>query len=215
MELLEIIRTKKVSDQVLLDCLEYGKKIKKTCVVVSNRPGFAVNRIFYPYCSSSGFLAQNGVSPYRYYNFLNNNRIDNVLKEKFKMPMGPFRLYDMTGVDVIEKVSQILRKEYSELSYPVNYLTELVKNNRLGEKKGKGTYIYDNGKALVDKDISNFIKLDKKTYINSDSITDDEIIEICIYPCINEALKIVGEKSCYDPSHLDVASCLGMGFPKF
>jgi 3-hydroxyacyl-CoA dehydrogenase len=50
--------------------------------------------MFFPYCLASNFLVQNGVNPYR---------IDFIMKNSFKMPMGPFRLYDLTGVDIMQK----------------------------------------------------------------------------------------------------------------
>lgn len=81
MPLLEVVRTKGTSTQVVVDLLDVGKKIKKTPVVVGNCTGFAVNRMFFPYTQASLLLVQHGVDPYQ---------LDKAIS-KFGMPMGPFR----------------------------------------------------------------------------------------------------------------------------
>ena len=78
MKLLEIVRTNHTSAQVLCDSLAFGSRIGKTNVMVGNCPGFAVNRIFFPYGEASNFLLDRGISPYR---------IDKVISG-FGMPMG-------------------------------------------------------------------------------------------------------------------------------
>ena len=83
MPLLEIVRTKQTSAQVVVDVLDISKKIKKTPVVVGNCTGFAVNRMFFPYTQAGLFLVEHGADVYQ---------IDRVIT-KFKIPMGPFRYY--------------------------------------------------------------------------------------------------------------------------
>lgn len=81
MPLLEIVRTKQTSPQVIVDLLDVGKKIKKTPVVVGNCTGFAVNRMFFPYTQAGLLLVEHGTDLYQ---------IDRAIT-KFGMPMGPFR----------------------------------------------------------------------------------------------------------------------------
>lgn len=81
MPLLEIVRTKKTSPQVVLDLLDIGKKIRKTPIVVGNCTGFAVNRMFFPYTQSALLFVDYGLDVYK---------IDQACT-KFGMPMGPFR----------------------------------------------------------------------------------------------------------------------------
>ena len=81
MPLLEIVRTKLTSPQVIVDLLDVGKKIRKTPVLVGNCTGFAVNRMFFPYTQAAILLVEHGVDLYQ---------IDRVIT-KFGMPMGPFR----------------------------------------------------------------------------------------------------------------------------
>lgn len=81
MPLLEIVRTKQTSPQVIVDLLDIGRKIRKTPVVVGNCTGFAVNRVFFPYAQAALFLVEHGADVYQ---------IDKAIT-KFGMPMGPFR----------------------------------------------------------------------------------------------------------------------------
>jgi enoyl-CoA hydratase/3-hydroxyacyl-CoA dehydrogenase len=81
MPLLEIVRTKQTSPQVVVDLLDIGRKIRKTPVVVGNCTGFAVNRMFFPYTQAAMFLIEHGADVYQ---------IDKAVT-KFGMPMGPFR----------------------------------------------------------------------------------------------------------------------------
>jgi len=81
MPLLEIVRTKQTSSQVIVDVLNISKKIRKTPVVVGNCTGFAVNRMFFPYTQAGLLLVERGADVYQ---------IDRVIT-KFGMPMGPFR----------------------------------------------------------------------------------------------------------------------------
>lgn len=83
MPLLEIVRTKKTSPQVIVDLLDVGKKIRKTPVVVGNCTGFAVNRMFFPYTQAALLLVDRGTDLYK---------IDKAIT-KFGMPMGPFRYF--------------------------------------------------------------------------------------------------------------------------
>jgi len=81
MPLLEIVRTKQTSPQIVVDLLDIGRRIRKTPVVVGNCTGFAVNRMFFPYTQAAMFLIEHGADVYQ---------IDKAVT-KFGMPMGPFR----------------------------------------------------------------------------------------------------------------------------
>jgi enoyl-CoA hydratase/3-hydroxyacyl-CoA dehydrogenase len=111
-----------------------------------------------------------------------------------------------------KKVSQVMKNEYKEFSYNNSYLNELIKNKRFGEKKNIGTYIYSENKIIQDENINeNIIQyvLESKKF---STISDDDIIDILLFPTINEACKIIDEKICFHSSHLDIASCLGFFF---
>lgn len=92
MPLLEIIRTKSTSDNTIALCLQMSKKIGKTPVVVGNCVGFTANRAFFPYGQAAGMLVDAGVEP---------QKIDKAL-EKAGMPMGVFRMADLSGIDVFK-----------------------------------------------------------------------------------------------------------------
>jgi enoyl-CoA hydratase/3-hydroxyacyl-CoA dehydrogenase len=82
MPLVEVVRTKKTSPQVMVDLINMGKIMKKIPITTEDTAGFAVNRIFFPYGMTISFVAvELGIHPYR---------IDKILKD-FGFAMGPFR----------------------------------------------------------------------------------------------------------------------------
>ncbi|KAG2727047.1 hypothetical protein I3760_01G142300 [Carya illinoinensis] len=107
MPLLEIVRTKQTSPQVIVDLLDVGKKIKKTPVVVGNCTGFAVNRMFFPYSQAAILLVERGTDPYQ---------IDRAIT-KFGMPMGPFRLVDLVGFGVAIATGMQYVEHFPERTY--------------------------------------------------------------------------------------------------
>jgi enoyl-CoA hydratase/3-hydroxyacyl-CoA dehydrogenase len=206
MKLLEIIRTDKTDTQVIVDCLGFAKQIHKTPVVVGNCPGFVVNRIFFDYGTAAGFLVDHGVDPYR---------IDNVIR-KFGMPMGPFRMNDLSGVDVLYYAFGTMRDAFADRSYSTPLTNLLVKANRLGEKTGAGYYKYaKGGKAEQDPELSKYVEEARKLAGNPSKLqlSDEEIVEIIFYPAVNEACRVIEEKMVYRVSDIDVASIFGMGYP--
>eukprot|EP01080_Neovahlkampfia_damariscottae_P003410 gene3410-5955_t len=207
MQLLEIVKPKSTSMETLIASLEFGKRIKKTTVVVGNCIGFVVNRVFYPYGIAACWMVDNGIHPYR---------IDTVTKSKVQMPTGPFMLYDMIGIDVFSHVGASMSGGYDHLKYPIGIVNQMVEAKNFGQKTGSGFYVYESRKPTENKEIGEFIKKAKSNAPKSTnlSLSDEEIIEILFYPCINEACRIVEENLVYRASDIDIATCLGMGFPK-
>lgn len=122
MPLLEIIRTDTTSNQVLVDCLGFAKRIGKTAVIVGNCPGFVVNRVFYPSSEVANFLAIRGV---------HITRVDKVAKD-FGMPMGIFLMTDMAGIDVMHYAGKTIAKFFKSRSYPIALLDALFKRKQFG-----------------------------------------------------------------------------------
>jgi 3-hydroxyacyl-CoA dehydrogenase len=90
MKLLEVVRGKETSKDVLATAMALGKKIKKTCVVSGVCDGFIGNRMLDPYFRQAAFLLEEGCTP---------AQVDRAI-EKFGFPMGPFRMSDMAGNDI-------------------------------------------------------------------------------------------------------------------
>ncbi|KAJ6770977.1 3-HYDROXYACYL-COA DEHYROGENASE, partial [Salix koriyanagi] len=130
MPLLEIVRTKQTSPQVIVDLLDVGKKIRKTPVVVGNCTGFAVNRMFFPYTQAALLLVEHGADPYQ---------IDKVIT-KFGMPMGPFRLVDLVGFGVAIATGTQFVVNFPERTYK-SMLIPLMQEDKRTTRKG--FYLYD------------------------------------------------------------------------
>ncbi|XP_022729467.1 peroxisomal fatty acid beta-oxidation multifunctional protein AIM1-like [Durio zibethinus] len=211
MPLLEIVRTDKTSPQVILDLLTVGKTIKKVPIVVGNCTGFAVNRTFFPYMQGPHLLVNLGVDLFR---------IDRVIRN-FGLPMGPFQLQDLGGY----RLGLSAGKEYAN-AFPNRTfrspLTELLlKNGRNGKSNGKGFYIYEKGsRPKPDPSVLPIIE-ESRQLMNimpggkPISVSDEEIIEMVLFPTINEACRVLDEGVVARASDLDVASVLGMSFPSY
>ncbi|TYH60538.1 hypothetical protein ES332_D08G300700v1 [Gossypium tomentosum] len=211
MPLLEIVRTQKTSPQIILDLMTVGKVIKKVPVVVGNCTGFAVNRTFFPYTQGSHLLVNLGVDAYR---------IDRVICN-FGFPLGPFQLQDLAGYGVAFAVGQEYAKAFSDRIFESPLLELLVKEGRNGKNNGKGYYIYEKGsKAKPDPSVLSIIEESRRlTNVMPGgkpiSVTDREVLEMILFPVVNEACRVLDEGVVVQASDLDVASVLGMSFPSY
>lgn len=199
MRLLEVVRGAQTSRIVLATALDLAKRIKKIAVVVGVCYGFAGNRMFSQRRRESEKLILEGALP---------AQVDKVVYE-FGFPMGPFVLYDLIGNDL----------GWSKESSTSSTIREMLcEQGRFGLKAGKGFYNYEKGSRTpvpapeVDQLIIDFSK--KKGY-DRRSISDEEILQRCIYPIINEGAKILEEKIAVRPSDLDVIWINGYGWPLY
>ncbi|RDX74994.1 Peroxisomal fatty acid beta-oxidation multifunctional protein AIM1 [Mucuna pruriens] len=211
MPLLEIIRTNKTSAQVILDLITVGKIIKKAPVVVGNCTGFAVNRTFFPYAQGAHLLVNLGVDVYR---------IDRLISN-FGLPMGPFQLQDLAGYGVAVAVAKEFSGAFSDRIFNSPLLDLLIKTGRNGKNNGKGYYIYEKGsKPKPDPSILPIIEESRRLCNimpngKPISVTDQEIVEMILFPIVNEACRVLDEGVVIRASDLDIASVLGMSFPNY
>ncbi|KAB1209246.1 Peroxisomal fatty acid beta-oxidation multifunctional protein AIM1 [Morella rubra] len=211
MPLLEIVRTKKTSAQVILDLMTVGKIIKKVPVVVGNCTGFAVNRTFFPYSQGAHILVNLGVDVFR---------IDRAISS-FGLPMGPFQLQDLAGYGVALAVGKEFSDAFPDRTFKTPLVELLVKSGRNGKNNGKGYYIYEKGsKPKPDPSVLPIIEESQRlTNIMPGgkpiSITDQEIVEMILFPVVNEACRVLDEGVVVRASDLDIASVLGMSFPSY
>eukprot|EP01023_Acetabularia_acetabulum_P001502 TRINITY_DN10591_c0_g1_i15.p1 TRINITY_DN10591_c0_g1~~TRINITY_DN10591_c0_g1_i15.p1 ORF type:complete len:338 (-),score=68.34 TRINITY_DN10591_c0_g1_i15:598-1611(-) len=211
MPLLEIVRTQKTSPQVILDTMQIGGAIKKTCVVVGNCTGFAVNRVFFPYSMGAFILVDLGLDPYM---------IDKVIKG-MGMPSGPFRLSDLVGGDIGMHVGKNFVEAFPDRVYRSMLLPLMNQAGRLGEKTGKGFYIIgDKRKATPDPEglaplIAESRKISEALLGESRGLAlkPKQIVEFIFLPVINEGCRVVEEGIVDKPSDLDVCAVMAMGFP--
>lgn len=206
MRLLEIVRGRETSAEVIATSMDLAKKLRKVGVLVGNCRGFVGNRMLGPYSREAQFLAEEGASP---------QQVDKAL-EDFGMAMGLFRMSDLAGVDVGWRVKQAhkhLLKPGERTSAIVDKLYEL---GRYGQKTQKGWYKYEQGKrdAIPDPEVDKIIEeCAKAAGIERRSISDDEIIERTIYALINEGAKILEEGIALRAVDIDIIYIYGYGFP--
>ncbi|KAI3836736.1 hypothetical protein MKW92_036113, partial [Papaver armeniacum] len=211
MPLLEIVRTDKTSAQVILDLMTVGKAIKKVPVIVENCTGFAVNRTFFPYGQGAHILVHLGVDLFR---------IDRLVRE-FGIPIGPFQLQDVAGYGIGIAAGKVLASAFGDRMFKSPLTELLIKDGRNGKLNGKGYYTYEKGsKPKPDPTVLPIIEKSRKLANimpggKPVSLSDQEIVEMIMFPVVNEACRVMEEGIVLRASDLDVASILGMSFPSY
>jgi 3-hydroxyacyl-CoA dehydrogenase len=198
MKLLEVVRGDKTAPDVLLTAMQIGKKIKKVPVVAGVCHGFIGNRMLMPRQVEATKLLLDGASP---------EQIDRVHVE-FGMPMGPFQMADLAGVDI---------GWHRDPNRVENIRDALCALERWGQKKGAGFYDYDDKRRpspspVVSQVIEDFAK---KQGVERREISDQEIIERTLYTMVNEGAKILEEGIAQRASDVDVVWVYGYGWPVY
>ena len=198
MKLLEIVRADHTSKEVIATSMKLAKQIGKVAVLVGVCPGFVGNRILGARQREAQKLVLEGAMPWD---------VDRVLYD-FGFPMGPFAMSDLAGLDI----GWVKEKSKGESIRDV-----LCEMDRRGQKTGAGYYDYDENRTakpspVTEKIINDFIV---KSGANPRKISDDEILERCIYPMINEGAKILEEGKAIRASDIDVVWQNGYGWPVY
>ena len=198
MRLLEVVRADKTSKPVIATSMQLAKKIGKIAALVGVCPGFVGNRILAQRQREAQKLILEGAMPWD---------VDRVLYD-FGLPMGPFAMSDLAGLDIGWS------KEKSQGATIRDVLCEM---DRRGQKTGAGFYDYDENRNAKPSPVVEKIILDfaQKKGINRRKISDDEILERCIYPMINEGAKILEEGKAIRASDIDIVWINGYGFPVY
>jgi len=198
MRLLEVVRADKTSKSVIATSMQIAKKIGKIAVLVGVCPGFVGNRILHPRQREAMKLAVEGAMPWD---------IDRVLYD-FGLPMGPFQMTDLAGIDIG------WQKEKSTSSTLPEILCEM---GRWGQKTSAGFYDYDENRNRTPSPVVEKVILDfaAKKGVNRRKISDQEILERCLYPMINEGAKILEEGKAIRASDIDIVWNNGYGFPAY
>ena len=198
MKLLEVVRGDKTADDVLATVMALAKKIRKVAVVAGVTYGFIGNRMLMPRQVEAMKLLMEGATP---------EQIDKVHTD-FGMPMGPFQMSDLAGVDIgwhrdptrIESIRDALAAE-----------------KRWGQKTKAGFYDYDDKRnpspsPRVTEIIEDFRK---KSGTEQHEVTDQEIVERTLYPMVNEGALILEEGKAQRASDIDVVWIYGYGWPVY
>ena len=198
MRLVEIVRGKATEKPVIATAMALAKTLKKVGVVVRNGFGFVGNRMVFPYMNEAQFLVEEGATP---------EQVDRALSD-FGMAMGPLAMADMSGIDVFWRIEQEFPP--SADSKRPEAISKLHAAGRLGQKTGAGFYRYDeNRKPVPDPAVLPLIQK------GSRAISDEEIVERCIYALINEGAKVLEEGIASRAVDIDVIYLTGYGFPAY
>jgi len=198
MRLVEVVRADHTSKEVIATSMALAKRIGKMAALVGVCRGFVGNRILAPRQQQANELLLEGAMPWD---------VDRVLYD-FGLPMGPFAMSDLAGLDIGWS------KETSKGATLRDVLCEM---DRRGQKNGRGYYDYAADRTAtpspeVEKIIGDFAARSGK---DSRSISDDEILERCVYPMINEGFKILAEGKAIRASDIDVIWVNGYGWPVY
>jgi 3-hydroxyacyl-CoA dehydrogenase len=207
MRLLEVVRGKRTAKDVLATTMKLGKRLKKVPVVSGVCDGFIGNRMLEKYGQQSLFLLDEGASP---------QQVDRAL-QNFGMAMGPFTMYDMAGNDIGWEIRKRRYQERPDFVYS-RLADRVCELGRFGQKTGKGFYKYESGnrKPIPDPEVDSLIeKYRGEIGLKPRAISDEEIVERCIYALVNEGAHILDEGIALRASDIDMVYLTGYGFPPF
>jgi 3-hydroxyacyl-CoA dehydrogenase len=198
MKLLEVVRGARTAPDVLVTAMQLAKRIRKVAVVAGVCHGFIGNRMLMPRQVEATKLLLEGATP---------EQIDRVHVE-FGMPMGPFQMADLAGVDI---------GWHRDPNRIENLRDKLAAEGRWGQKKGAGFYDYDEKRRpspspVVQQYIEEFAA---KEGVQRREISDEEIMERTIYTMVNEGAKILEEGMAQRASDIDVVWVYGYGWPVY
>lgn len=205
MRLLEIVRGKATSKEVIATSMGLAKKLNKVGVLAGNCRGFIGNRMIHCYGREAQFLVEEGAAV---------EQVDTALYD-FGMAMGPLAMGDLAGLDVGWRI----RKEFKHLEKPGIRVPlvadQLCEMGRYGQKTGAGWYKYDeNRKPTGDLVVTALIdQLARAAGIERRVVSNDEIIERTIYALVNEGARILEEGIALRSVDIDIVYLNGYGFP--
>ena len=208
MPLLEVIRTPQSSAETIKTIMDLSRPLKKTPALAKVCYGFVGNRMMEGYAREAERMVLEGATP---------REIDTAL-ENWGMAMGILAVFDMAGVDVGVNVHKANADKYP--IDPTYYQPDfaLVEAGRLGQKNGKGYYRYEKGdRKRYDDPVALDIlrKRAAELQVPQSPHSEEEIVERCLYPMINEGFKILDEGIVLRAADIDVVWTSGYGFPRY
>jgi 3-hydroxyacyl-CoA dehydrogenase len=205
MRLLEIVRGKKTSPEVLATVLDLARRLKKVAVVSRNAFGFIGNRMFLAFREQAIRLAEEGASPWQ---------VDKALTD-WGMAMGPLAVGDLSGLDIWQRIR--LEAIYAGVGHLAarNFEDALIGRGRLGQKSGEGWYRYDaDRRPSPDPDVDGWLlEYSGLQGIERRSFTDRQILERTLFAMVNEGARLLEAQTAQRASDLDIVFVTGYGFP--
>jgi len=199
MKLLEVVRGAETNDTVIATSMSVAKKIGKIGTLVGVCHGFVGNRMLFQRRLEADRMILDGATP---------AQVDSVLVD-FGFPMGPFAMSDLAGLDIGWKAEDSKGDSIRDI---------MNESGRKGQKNGKGYYTYDleTRAATPDPEVVQMIKdFAAREGHEQREVTDQEVLERCLYPMVNEGAKILEEGIAIRGSDIDVVWVNGYGWPVY
>ncbi len=199
MKLLEVVRGERSSHATIATAMAVAKRIGKIAALVGVCNGFVGNRMLFMRGAEAERMILEGATP---------AQVDRVLYD-FGFPMGPFAMSDLAGLDIGWNEST---------SSSANVREVLCEHGRRGQKNGRGYYTYDaeTRESTPDTEVEQLIKVFAiGKGIVQRAVSDQEVLERCLYPMINEGAKILDEGIAIRGSDIDVIWVNGYGWPVY
>ncbi len=208
MPLVEIVRRETTPPAAVAAAVQLARRLGKTPVVVRNREGFLVNRLFVPYLKEAFWLLEDGAEP---------AAIDRAMAA-FGFAMGPLVLIDMSGLDILVLTDAVLRRAFSRHGPLSPIALRLVEGGHLGQKTGSGVYRYEQGDHTPrpSETAARIIQEARRQRgVAAGPVSDEEIVRRLMLRMVAEAFYVLEEKIVERSSDIDVAMVLGTGLPDF
>jgi 3-hydroxyacyl-CoA dehydrogenase/enoyl-CoA hydratase/3-hydroxybutyryl-CoA epimerase/3-hydroxyacyl-CoA dehydrogenase/enoyl-CoA hydratase/3-hydroxybutyryl-CoA epimerase/enoyl-CoA isomerase len=209
MPLVEVIRGQKTNDQTIATAAAYARALGKSPIVMNDGPGFLVNRLLLPYMSEAAILLCEGADL---------SKIEKAAKS-FGMPMGPFTLYDVVGLDVAVHAGRTMVEAFPDRVVPATLVEQLVRLGRIGQKAGKGFFDYPPakpGKPPRGTDSPEVARLVEECRgSGAKKLSPEEITDRLFLPMLVEATRVLEDGIVQDVRDVDLGLILGIGFPPF
>ena len=208
MKLMENVRGAKTDRETIATVMKLAKTINKVGVLVGVCDGFVGNRMLYAYTRQANALIMEGALPHE---------VDKVIYD-FGFPMGPFAMGDLAGLDVGWRIRKRRAKSNATVLETSIIADKVCEMGRFGQKTGAGWFRYEAGSRTPQPDpvIEQLIlETAAERGIERRAIGEQEILERCMYPLINEGAKILEEGLATRASDVDVVWIYGYGFPLY
>ncbi len=208
MRLLEVVRGTASSPETIATAMSLGRRLGKISVLVGNCHGFVGNRMLHGYARQAAFLLEEGAMP---------EQVDKVIFE-FGLPMGPFTMGDMAGLDIGWRIRKATAKDRPSNQRYSPIADKICELGRFGQKTGAGYYRYEAGKRtpIPDPVVAELIaETSAELGIERREIDNDEILERCLYQLVNVGAQILDEGMALRALDIDVIYIAGYGFPAY
>ncbi|MGI9428126.1 MAG: 3-hydroxyacyl-CoA dehydrogenase NAD-binding domain-containing protein [Bythopirellula sp.] len=208
MKLVEVVRAETTGKETLATSMALVKSMKKVGVPVRVCDGFVGNRMVFPYVREACFLLEEGALP---------QQVDGAL-QRFGFAMGPHAMCDLAGQDVFWLIRQRQNEDRQANERYSTIQDKICEQQRFGQKTGSGMYLYVDGsrKPTPDPTIEAMIVAESAALgIERRQISDQEIVDRCVYALVNEGAKILEAGIVSRASDIDVVYLYGYGFPGF